>query len=194
MSLHAAHLLPHTEALVCHLLIDGSTRPDQKLLGQLVSLDKQPPRLVAIVLACSSSSPCEPLYFLLDMLKSAGFLHLGKVLIEIVPETSSIEHFRAKFSSRLHFDYEFCACHPLFKSLFHHNSICHVSDADQLFSLSICRSNSHGLLSLLLGAQGVCEVLIFILQIFCNHCKSCHMLLVCRFLPLEQSFRQVLFV
>ena len=49
LSLYAAHLLPDTKCLIHKLLVQSVRASQQEFLGQLVSLNKEAPRLEAVI-------------------------------------------------------------------------------------------------------------------------------------------------
>lgn len=149
--------------------------------------DKQTNRLENIVTCRSSSCLSEPVSLFENVFGSSNGLDFAQPLLEVVTHASSGHDLCTLLSSVLNIENVLCVGDPLLEPLSHHYSISHVSYTLELTSLSIRRTDSHCLLSLLLSLQSVHQVLIFILQVFSLNVELSEVFLVSSFLPLEES-------
>lgn len=165
-----------------------------ELLCQLVSLDVEPPGLVAVVGCGSAPSAVEPGYSLLDVLEPLDLSDLAEVLVEVVAESSASHDLGTELGTVLDADDVLCAADPLLESLFHHETIDHIAHAYQLVRSSVSLADCHRLLPLLLVLESVLEVLILVLQVLRHHGESAHVPLVAVLLPAVECLGQRLLV
>ena len=76
LSFNGAHLFPDGETLISQLFVDARAASRKELLGLLVLLDVESPRLEAIIPASASPRLAEPSDFLLDVFESSQLLYL----------------------------------------------------------------------------------------------------------------------
>lgn len=128
------------------------------------------------------------------MLKTSKLFHLGKILHKIIFESPLLHQFVTAFCTFSDIEDVLGAIDPLLESLPHHDTIDHVPNSGQFIRLSITRSHSLGLLSLLLTFERILKILLFVLEVLSHFGQLYHLLLVTCLFPLEKSFGEILLV
>lgn len=128
------------------------------------------------------------------MFKASQFFDFSEVSHEIISEPPLFHQLVTTSCSFGDVKDVLSTSDPLLESLSHHDTVNHVSDSGQLVGLPVARSDSLGLLSLLLTFQSILKILLFILEILGHVGQLDHLLFVACLFPLEQSFGEILLV